>query len=400
MTIYDEIIHKVEGSGEFSEREVNIIKDNLKANKTLQCTMLREKFLEESRYQYFIKKAIPHNVSFDTPINSAIFCDFYALYSLNYFNINHFDVCLIDTNNINYKEYSRYGIELKDNDFELKVFIENYILLCREVLSPKGTFVVTCNTENLYMLYNLCVELLGEQNYIGTFSWEGIDNKNKYLNDNNQYSLIFTKNKHGYKYNKIASRLESAESTYTNNYKFKNKYRQAVDVYAELFTFFENNINVLDVFGDSAMLPLSLNILNKKDSGSRSFTSLICNNERNSYMNKLKDNLDDIVFYDMGYTKDLNKYLNYECPNFVYHEDYEYHLKFKTSERLNNEKFNISENNDLLFIVIYDTSNLEPLKKLVDDCEKNIVIYPSNPYIKKELNKETLLKKHILNKIK
>lgn len=400
MTFYDDIIMKIENNNKLSDVEIKAIKDSLLSKDTVISLNLREQFLLESQFKYFIKNIDYYNILKNNPINSAVFCDFYSIYSLNYFNVNDFDICLLDTNNINYENYLKYNVELKENCLELKVFVENFLVACAELLNSKGTFIVTCNSQNLYMLYNLCVELLGEKNYIGTFSWEGIDNRNKYLNDTNQYSLLFTNRKHGYKYNKISARLESIELPYKKEYSYKNKYSQSADVYEELFTFFEKDIKILDVFGDYAEVPIAIDRLNKKDNGNRYFMSLICNNEKIPYTKKTKDNLNNIVFYDMGYTKDLNTLLNYSDNNFEYREDFEYHLKFNTIEKMDNNSMNISENNELILIILYESNVLQEIKNYIKNKEKKILIYPTNKYLKKSLNQDNYLKKYILNKIK
>lgn len=61
---------------------------------------------------------------------------------------------------------------------------------------------------------------------------------------------------------------------------------------------------------------------------------------------------------------------------------------------------NISENNELILIILYESNVLQEIKNYIKNKEKKILIYPTNKYLKKSLNQDNYLKKYILNKIK
>lgn len=122
MTFYDDIIVKIENNNKLSDVEIKAIKDSLPIKNTVSNLDLREQFLLESQFNYFIKNIDYYNILKNKPLNSAVFCDFYSIYGLNYFNVNNFDVCVLDTNNINFKNYSKYNVKLKENTEDLQVF--------------------------------------------------------------------------------------------------------------------------------------------------------------------------------------------------------------------------------------------------------------------------------------
>ncbi|ANH47398.1 site-specific DNA-methyltransferase [Helicobacter pylori] len=98
------------------------------------------------------------------------------------------------------------------------VFMKNRLETAKEFLSENGVIFIQCDDNEQAYLKVLCDEIFGRENFVNTICWEkkySPANDAKWLSDNHDFILIYTKKKETWKPNLLA-RTEEMNARYTN----------------------------------------------------------------------------------------------------------------------------------------------------------------------------------------
>ncbi len=98
------------------------------------------------------------------------------------------------------------------------VFMKNRLETAKEFLSDDGVIFIQCDDNEQAYLKVLCDEIFGRENFVNTICWEkkySPANDAKWLSDNHDFILIYTKKKETWKPNLLA-RTEKMNARYTN----------------------------------------------------------------------------------------------------------------------------------------------------------------------------------------
>lgn len=113
------------------------------------------------------------------------------------------------------------AFEQYDDDLEHSIWLSimrKRLQIIRELLSEDGTLWISIDDDEGHYLKVLCDEIFGRSNFISTVLWQkihSIKNDARYLSENHDFILVYSKNKELVKFN-LLPRTEAMNSRYKN----------------------------------------------------------------------------------------------------------------------------------------------------------------------------------------
>ena len=113
------------------------------------------------------------------------------------------------------------AFEQYDDDLEHSIWLsimKRRLEIIRELLSEDGTIWISIDDDEGHYLKVLCDEVFGRSNFINTVLWQkihSIKNDARYLSENHDFILVYSKNKEKVKFN-LLPRTEEMNARYKN----------------------------------------------------------------------------------------------------------------------------------------------------------------------------------------